>query len=212
MQHRKHLLKICVLLSLFVSVFAAPFAFADGPPSDIEQKFGVGLGVLAGNDVTYLGVNTRFWSGGNLGFEAGWLTDGESESRTMSGVRAEVSARVHLIPVSMLYTVWHVDTNSVYIRPYVGGGINIARLSSKVTVSYQGESISESASDSGFGGQGFVGAEVTFKAVPRLSFGGDIGYYRFGGKNFNFDGSDAADLDWTSKGSGARFNITYYLK
>jgi len=149
MKHRKHILTSCVLLALFVCVSAAP-VFADGPPE--PQTFGIGGNFLIGINVG--GLTMRYWSESKLGLEAG------------------VNFRSHwtAIPVSVLYTLSHIDTNSMYIRPYIGGGININRFS------FRGRGYSESK----IGGQGVGGVEFTPKNSPRFSFGGNLGIHNFG--------------------------------
>ena len=149
MKHRKYLLKTCVLLFLFVCASAATSVYAQGgPPGDIEQTVGVGLKVLA-RDGSIAGFNARYWSEQNFGFEGGLLL--KSHWKT--------------IPISGLYTLTHVDTDSMYIRPYVGGGINMNFFE---------------GTDNKIGGQGFGGAEFTVKSFPKLSFGGDLGVHSFG--------------------------------
>ena len=161
MKHRKHLLKICVLLSIFVCASLAPSAFAQGrPPSDIEQKIGVGLKVLTSHGAV-AGINARYWTDSNFGLEGGWMARGGW----------------NVIPISALYTMSHFETNDLYIRPYVGGGLNLNRWSSARWYSYWG---TRSYSESSIGGQGFVGVEFTARAFPRLSFGSDLGIHSFG--------------------------------
>jgi hypothetical protein len=58
----------------------------------------------------------------------------------------------------------------VYIRPYIGGGLNISRVSVREI----------NLSETKVGGQGFAGAEFTVKDFPKLSFGGDLGVHNFG--------------------------------
>jgi hypothetical protein len=188
MKQKKHLLKICVLLFLFVCASAAPGAFAQDDTQD-AQKFGIGLKFLGGDGLNAVGFNARFWSESKLGFEAGWATDGEGGGG--------VSSRFHIIPFSALYTLTHVNTNSMYIRPYLGGGINITRFTTNIDdylSDFLGEDIS--LSETKVGGQGFFGAEFTFKSVPRLSFGGDVGLHRI----FNDNGFRAG------------VQVHYYLK
>ena len=190
MNQRKWLLKTCILPALFVCVFAASSLYAQAP-FGIEQKVGVGL-QLWNSDFTMYGANVRFWSENRLGFEVGWVTNGESGS--VSGYKMEF--RTHMINPSLLFTLAHVDTNNVYIRPYAGGGPNII---------YRKSNRDDDLTDYGkelfvigtkVGGQGFGGAEVTFKAVPQLSIGGDLGVYRFQNQT----------------GRGLRFLVHYYLK
>ena len=198
MKQRKYLSKICALLFL-TCVLVVPAVHAENaPPDGISQQIGVGFKVLAGDafDGTAIGANARFWTESNFGFEVGWVRDSGGVKGSSEGVSVGVSAHFDVIPVSALYTLTHVDTESVYIRPYVGAGFNIARLSASVSVSGYGESASASDSATKVGGQGFAGAEFTFKQVPKLSFGGDIGIHRFAGDS----------------GFAVEFQVHYYLK
>ena len=190
MNKLKCFLKTCVLPVLFVCVFAASSLYAQ-TPFDIEQKVGVGF-QLWNSGINMFGVNARFWSEKRLGFEVGWVTNGESGR--VGGY--SINLRTHMINPSLLVTLAHVDTNNVYIRPYAGGGPNII---------YRKSDRDDDLTDYGkevfvigtkVGGQGFGGAEVTFKAVPQLSVGGDLGVYRYQNQT----------------GRGLRFLVHYYLK
>jgi hypothetical protein len=148
MKHRKHILTTCVLLVLFVCVSAAP-VYADGPPE--PQTIGIGGKIFFGEG-TRGGVTLRYWSESKFGFEAGVIHGNYLTS----------------IPISGLYTLTHINTDSMYIRPYIGGGISIDR------VSFPGYS------DSTVGGQGFGGVEFTPRNSPKFSFGGNLGVYNIG--------------------------------
>ena len=193
MKQRKYFTKICAMLFLIVA-FAATSVYAQGlPPYDIQLHFAIGFQYLnAGMIDGSPGINARFWSDKNVGFDVGWARNSIEGYGYVSGSRVDISINNDIIPASLLYTVYHGDTSVVYIRPYVGGGFNISRISA--SAEYAGSS--GSGSDTKIGGQGFGGVEFTFKAVPRLSFGGDVGYYRI----------------HEAKGSAGRFLINFYLK
>lgn len=196
----KHILTTCVLLLIFVCASAAPSLYAQDVPD--KQKFGIGLKGIQVSGGTYLGVGARIWTESKLGFDFGWVTDGESASG--SGISA--SARIHAIPASVLYTVTHVDVGSVYIRPYVGGGINISHLSTNLELDLPpgvppaiADAIKKEFDEltgTKAGGQGFFGAEFTITAVPRLSFLGEVGVHHIHG----------------NRGWAAGFGVKYYLR
>jgi len=159
---------------------AFPTYYDTGEVQD-SQHFGIGFKYLGGDGLHLVGFNARFWTESKLGFEVGWGTYSED-------LYYVVSARANVIPVSVLYTLSHVETDSMYIRPYIGGGINFT----SVSASAYGYSDSKSK----IGGQGFGGAEFTFNSLPRLSFGGDIGFYRL----------------YQSNKARVGFQVHYYLK
>jgi hypothetical protein len=79
---------------------------------------------------------------------------------------------VNLLQVapSFLFVLGEPDLNKpTQIRPYAGGGLNLLHVSN----SFLG-------SDTGVGGQGFVGAEVVFEGAPKFALSGDLGYYSTG--------------------------------
>ena len=143
----------------------------DSENDEVEQKFRVGMKILAGKNsrVSY-GFSVGIPINNKIGIESGLLTYGDSYNYYEMGV----SARAYVIPASLLFTVANIDAEELYIRPYVGVGANIAIA--KATAYWW--DYSASASNYKFGGQLIFGAEFTFKAVPQLSFGPEFGYYR----------------------------------
>ena len=184
----KHLSKICVLLVVFVLVSFAPSAFAEGPPE--SQKIGVGFATThSGGNL--IGLSFRSWTESPWGFEVGWTTRGYK-------IPGNETYRWHVIPVSVLYTLTHYDVDSVYIRPYVGGGINFGTFPTwecSVNNNYTSYGC-ERKNATKIGGQGFGGAEFTFKGFPKLGLSADLGFSGIGGGN-NF---------------GFNFKAHYYLK
>lgn len=190
MKNKKYSSITCVLLVLFVCVSAASSAFAEGPPE--SQEFGVGLqALLASNSAP--GVNARYWSESNFGVEGG-LYAGGFRGFNLSG----------------LYTVTHKDTDSMYIRPYVGVGILHERWSDSGDLGgYGNYNVKYTATGLNI----FPGAEFTVKSYPKLSFGGDL-IMIFGGKakvsgNVLGGGFNAEE---SIGGVGFRINVLYYLK
>jgi len=188
---RKYLSTISVLLVLFVCASAAPSIFAqDGPPESQQ----IGVGMRADGFVSAVDFNARIWTEMKLGFEIGF---GKRHGWTE-------------VPVSVLYTIAHIDTEPVYIRPYAGGGISYNRIplgwgynANECVSDWQaGRECEPPTASTKIGGQGFVGAEFTFKAFPRLSVGTDIGHWRVpsGWQGHSFSET------------GIKLNIHYYLK
>ena len=215
---RKNLLILCSLLVLFACAYSAPAAYAQDAWE--SQHIGVGfkyLGVGEDKDfkkgaLNLYGVNARVWTESKFGFEGGWLTWGESEKESYEGYSFELSTRIHMIPVSVLYTVAHVDAGGMYIRPYVGGGININRISVSGSVKYQEQSFSNTFSATKVGGQGFGGAEFTFKSLPQLSFGGDIGFHRIGIGDIDMEVFEEKVKGINISKFGGSFQVHYYFK
>ena len=202
MKYKKDILKTCVLLSFFtfVSAAATPSAFADGPPE--SQTIGVGLQTPLGGN-TAVGVNARYWSERNFGFEGGFTAKGIFKSINIAG----------------LYTFAHKDTDSMYIRPYVGAGILHGRWNDSQSVDAGfGNTVDISFKANATGVSIFPGAEFTFKSFPKLSFGGDLQLI-VGGKakasgSASVNGHSVASesAEYSAGGVGFRINVLYYLK
>jgi len=186
MKHKNYFSKTCALLLFFVCAAAATSVYAQ----DVQDSQKIGIGVKAAGIYGVVDFNARFWTASKFGFEAGY------------GQRYGIKE----IPVSALYTITHIDTDSVYIRPYVGGGIGIYSYPEGVSILgwssndwqkciVDGEC--DFSSSTKIGGQGFGGAEFTFKSFPRLSLGAEIGHWRVG-----YGGHETA----------ARFNVHFYVK
>jgi hypothetical protein len=85
-----------------------------------------------------------------------------------------------------------MDSGSVYARQYVGGGINIGRFEYSTSNRPPAK-----VGNNQYGAQVFTGAEVTFKAIPQMSLGFDIGFHLFN--------------DFNSRALGVRVLAKYYI-
>ena len=213
MKHCKYFLKTCVLLSLFVCVFAAPSVYAQGTPDGISQTFAIGPKVLymrglptlgggtyeAPGNIYSFGFNARFWITSGLGVEGGWARSISTEKAEEFGHKYSSKFNFDVIPVSALYTLRHVDTGKAYIRPYVGAGFNIANPKSLTVKVDGGDTYSYKLSGEDLhnvGWQAFAGTEFTYKGAPMLSFGFDLGIHNIFDSNI-FGGS---------------FYVNYYIR
>jgi hypothetical protein len=136
--------------------------------SEISQTFGIGLRL--GGSHFGVGANARYWSQNRVGFELGY------SHSSIGFPDVGYDASVNQVIPSFLLALSKVDRPSCFIRPYVGGGITFSRSSSSLNLSSVGLGNNKD-SVSNVGGQGFVGTELTFKKVPKLAFGADLGYY-----------------------------------
>jgi len=186
MKYKKYFPKICTLLFLLICVSTATSVYAQ----DVQDSQKIGIGVKAAGIYGVVDFNARFWTASKFGFEAGY------------GQRYGIKE----IPLSALYTITHIDTDSVYIRPYVGGGVGLYRYpEGSSLLGWSANDWAKCINDgecnvtgsTKISGQGFGGAEFTFKSAPRLSLGAEIGHWRVG-----YGGYETA----------ARFNIHFYVK
>jgi hypothetical protein len=138
------------------------------------HTFGVG-GLMSGATVGY-GASGRAWSQGNLGLQVQ-----VSRSALTSDVTAGRVTAVEFAP-SVLYSLRDRVTDYVWLRPYVGGGVNLNRASQ---TGY--------GSSNKVGFQAFGGSEFTFASFPRVSLSADLTYrktttpfegFEFGGLGF----------------------------
>ena len=145
----------------------------DSENDELEQKLRVGMKIMFGKNgrVAY-GPSVGIPINNKVVIESGLLTYGENAYYYSWGV--DVSGRVYVIPASVLFSVANIDADGVHIRPYVGGGVNIAIA----TATAYGWGYTASDSDYKVGGQVLFGAQFTPRTVPRLSFGPEFGYYR----------------------------------
>jgi hypothetical protein len=159
---------------LFVALLPSA-AYAAEPKtqanSDDQIPHTFGVGIRLGGSSFGVGANARYWIGKRVGAEIGYSH--YSLGYSSSGFGYNSSAN-QVIP-SFLFALSRSDHPGYQLRPYIGGGINVSRFSSSAEATGYGINIKESSTNTG--GQGFAGLELTFKKVPRLTFGGEAGYY-----------------------------------
>ena len=121
------------------------------------HTFGVG-GLMSGATIGY-GASGRAWSERNLGLQLQ-----VSRSAITSDVAEGRVTAVEFAP-SVLYSLHDRVTDYVWLRPYVGAGVNLNRASQ---TGY--------GSSNKVGFQAFGGGEFTFASFPRVSVSADLTY------------------------------------
>jgi len=152
------------------------------PPSHF---IGLGGNMMGASPVGF-GAAVRTWSRGQPSFQ---MTVSHS-SQTSLTAPGEV-ASLQISP-SLLYSLRDRLSDSLWVRPYVGGGVTFVRdtlrdITPGVT----------DATTNGFGWQGFGGAEFTFPSVPKFTLSADAGYYW---RPESFTGFDAGRIGVTVSG------------
>jgi len=123
-----------------------------------DRPHEIGLGAKAGGFTFGVGASARMWQSEKLGFQVDISHYGIG------------SVGILQVAPSVLFVLGDPDLDKpTQIRPYAGGGVNFFRVS-----------YSSFGSDTGVGGQGFVGAEVVFQGAPKFGLSGDLGYYSTG--------------------------------
>ena len=126
----------------------------------------VGVGATAGGSTMGYGASVRAWSSHTrLGAQL-------SVSRhTISSPFAVLQASSTDIAPSVLYSMRDSVSDYLWMRPYVGGGVNIGH--SSMTDPLTGLALSSNT----MGYRMFGGGELAFAALPKFSLSADIGYY-----------------------------------
>jgi hypothetical protein len=124
-----------------------------------------------------VGASGRFWSGYGLGVQL------DLSRASVSSELAPGRVTTFAVSPSVLYPLPGVIRSSVWVRPYVGSGIEIARSSlSNVT---PGMSIH----DNSVGFKAFGGGEFTFAGAPQVGVSVDLGYRWLDSPFTGFDNS-----------------------
>lgn len=135
---------------------SAPAMFAAPKKSTAPEGHILGIGVrLGGSSFGGFGLNIRYWLSEVLGIEAGLSHYGYA----FYGY-TQVSGGV-------LYIFKKAEVGPLDLNIYAGGGVDIAFFSG-----------SGLDSDTGIGGHGLAGVEFVLKSNPKISFGGDLGFYQ----------------------------------
>jgi opacity protein-like surface antigen len=122
----------------------------------------VGLGGRMGSEAFGFAATGRAWSTRRLGLQV------EVSRSSQSGLVAAERASTMQFAPSVIYSPRDVLSDAMWVRPYLGGGVNIAR-SSRDTLTTE-----ESSVDRGLGFQMFGGAEFTWANVPQLAVSADL--------------------------------------
>jgi hypothetical protein len=123
-----------------------------------------------------IGGSGRFWS--DYGFGVQLDVSRSSTSSELAPGRMTTLA----VSPSVLYPLPGVIRSSVWVRPYVGSGLDFARSSLNVTpgMSAHGNSV---------GFKGFGGGEFTFAGAPQVGVSVDLGYRWLDSPFTGFDNS-----------------------
>lgn len=152
------------------------------PPTHV-----VGLGGQMSGATPGFGFTSRIWSRSRLGVQLDL-----SRSRLTSTASPERVESTEFAP-SVIYALPDYMTDSIWLRPYFGGGAALTR--SKLSAGTP--EVSPSVTESAFGLRGFGGAEVTIPNLPRFAVSADIGYrwseqpfpgFELGGLGFSVSG------------------------
>jgi len=127
----------------------------------------VGLGGRLGGSTRSFGATARVWSRDRLGLQL----DVSRSALTSAGVPGRLTS-IQFAP-SLLYLLPDSVAGYVWVRPYLGGGADLYRL----TVSSGTPAVGDSVSGNKLGLQTFGGAEVTFAGAPRFALSADLGYH-----------------------------------
>ena len=154
---------------------------ANGQPHSNGQTHSNGSGAVA--LPRHMGLGVRM-NAATLGFGAGfgatartWWTNSlglqfdvlHSRLPSLQGIGHVTSLQ---FAPSAVYSLPSAVTNSVWLRPYVGGGGVIYRTSINSALA----NIDGAASEKGLGFQSFGGAETTFAGAPQFAVSAELGY------------------------------------
>lgn len=140
---------------------------------------GVG-GRMSGAALGY-GGSARRWQRHQVGVQL------EVTRAALTGASASGRVTALHIEPGILYSLPDRVTDSVWLRPYVGSGLNITRQ----TFSSATPGLSPSIADTSAGLRVFGGSELTFAGAPHIAVGVEAGYHRAANP---FPGIDAGGL------------------
>jgi opacity protein-like surface antigen len=156
-----------------------PIRSAPGPESPSARTLGVGGRV--GGFALGMGGSVRLWSPGRLGLQVDVSRYSIGDRQSYAGVSVGAKYSVTQLGPSILYTFENPDPDEdVWLRPYIGGGLNLFRSTFSTTASGYGQTAKSSESATDVGIQFLGGAEAIFRRFPRLGISGDLGYYTTG--------------------------------
>jgi hypothetical protein len=124
----------------------------------------IGLGVRMTPTAQGFGATSRGWLGHRVGIQ--FEVSRHHVDNVLSPARI---TSVQFAP-SALYSLPNVVTDSLWVRPYVGGGVSFNRVNSS--------GVTGAPVDTSMGYQAFGGAETTLAGLPRFSVSADAGYRR----------------------------------
>ena len=147
----------------------------------------VGLGGQMTGATPGFGFTSRIWSRQRLGVQLDL-----SRSRMSSTATPERLESTQFAP-SVIYALTDYVSDSVWLRPYVGGGGAFV----KSTLKSGTPEITTPVSDSRFTAQAFGGVELTIPNIPRFAISADAGYQW---SQQPFEGFDVGGLGFSVSG------------
>jgi len=134
------------------------------PPTHV---FGLGGQMTGASGATPgYGFTSRIWSRSRLGVQL------DLSQTTMTSTLSPERLRSTQFAPSVIYSLPDYVSDSLWLRPYFGGGAALTR--SKLTSGTP--EVSAAVSESLFGFRGFGGAEFTIPNMPRFAISADLGY------------------------------------
>jgi hypothetical protein len=152
----------------------------------------VGVGGRMGASTFGFGANARAWRRNRLGVQV------DVSRHVLGGAGRPGRLTTVQIEPSVLYSLPNRMTDYLWLRPYLGSGVNLRRQSFASAVASPGIG----ASDTGVGLLALGGGELTFAAMPRFALSADISY-RW---------AKTAFPDFETEGPGASIAAHWYLK
>jgi hypothetical protein len=126
----------------------------------------VGLGATMGGPMMGFGASARAWSRRHFGAQmdvSHYAMDDAAGTQHVTSLQFEPS---------VLFSMRDKVTDSVWLRPYIGSGINIAQQSMSSPTG-----VGTSTSQTGMGGQVFGGSEFTFPTLEQLAVSAQASYH-----------------------------------
>ncbi len=128
----------------------------------------IGIGGLMGSSNLGFGVTARAWSRRRFGMQL----DVSRSAQTSAEAEAPGRVTSTQFEPSLLYSLRDQVTDYVWMRPYLGSGVNFRRQTLSSTTPGAEPSISENKS----GLQIFGGGELTFAGAAQFALSADVGY------------------------------------
>lgn len=125
----------------------------------------VGVGAVTGS--TGFGGSARAWKNGRIGVQLEVSRDSYDSVDLLS--RASVTD----IAPGLLFALNDRVTDSLWVRPYVGVGVRLARVARTDLIF---PDMNDSAST--LGARVFAGGEFSLASAPQLALSADVGYYK----------------------------------
>jgi len=126
----------------------------------------VGLGAMMGGTSLGFGASARAWSKKRFGAQI------DFSHYAMDDALSTQHATSMQFEPSVLFSMKDTVSDYVWLRPYVGSGINIAQQTMTTP-----NAVGASTSETNMGGQIFGGTELTFPGMPQLALSAQASYH-----------------------------------